>query len=788
MGEAATPTVSQISSWQLGTLDTQATTWKQQSVTLKTELDGISTNVGNSVDYLVGKFGNGLRDKGVVVRDDGYKTVGALEAAGTAIAVGSPGMRFAQQTVKHTLATLTAEGYLHGEDGTVTLSLAQTANALSDKDNSNAAVKLAALQRQADLYSTTLKGALHAGGVAAQGVSDGVSKAFEELPKAAQGAKPGSLTDPGAAKQQGTDDGKLVAGGKATDEQLQAISARLAAAGITTDDVQAINAGKQVQLSETQWNYLHEFYNTAGVNGLTSMTDRLSGIHDTNAAATVANQLNTLANPKVHSAGTETVQGKQSHPQGGLNQLPADLQTVLTKEYEVRPGRPYNNLNAYGLSQVTKMMGFADSRSAPGSDINKQLLLQATNIAPQANYGVNVDTDYRHGSGEGLLQGLVDVGGRDKIAVHDLLTNTGVPAGTADTAMTNLLHHHWANDGAGVQKMLSWVQSDATYLDPTNTDNPIASRAGQTASTLAEYVATHKDALLNMDGGSLGAVNPLAAQGIGSALSPYIADLAGVDHKYVNTHDFTAPKGDLHTPDRDGARAIFTVIDSDKNAAVAFNTKALEVSEQLQSTWVHSLLADPANPDWGLATKSGTIMGLVDQGLAGETDARKATEIRAAIKDFAQDGANWDTGKGILTTGLKNIPFINPIIKDVFAPVIDVSNSYAKMNMVGFAYTAPDPAQTNLDTSHEYAPARAFYQVAQVLQNGDGFLPHDPQYSELFTDGKLKSYDEAVNTSGDPTQLEGKLENILNAYRGGALKADLQSLKLHILEGRLAVK
>ncbi|MBL1074564.1 hypothetical protein JK358_09155 [Nocardia sp. 2] len=150
MAEAMIPTVSQVSGWQLDTLDTQASTWKQQAATLKTEVDGFYTAVGNSADYLVGKFGNGMRDKGLTVRDQGYQTVGSLEAASTAITIGSPGMRFAQQTVKQTLTTLTAEGYLWGEDGTVTLSLSQTANALSDKDKDSATVKLAALQHQAD--------------------------------------------------------------------------------------------------------------------------------------------------------------------------------------------------------------------------------------------------------------------------------------------------------------------------------------------------------------------------------------------------------------------------------------------------------------------------------------------------------------------------------------------------------------------------------------------------------------------------------------------------------------
>ncbi|WP_067564424.1 TPR repeat region-containing protein [Nocardia acidivorans] len=792
MGEAAVPTVSEVNSWQLDALDAQSTSWKQQSVTLKSELDGMYTTVGDSADYLVGKFGNGVRDKGLTVRDDGYKTVGALESAGSAIAVGSPGMRFAQKTVKQTLATLTGEGYRWAQDGTVSLSLAQTANALSDKDKNSATIKLAALQRQADLYTTTLKGALHAAGVAAQGVADGITNAFSQLPQAAQGAKPGSLTDPGTAKQQGIDDGKLVAGGNATDADLQHIAARLSAAGITPADVEAINAGQQVNLTEAQWNYLHEFYNTAGLNGLTSMTDRLTSISDTTAASTVANQLNTLANPNVHSLGSDPLLGNFFHPQGGLNQLPADLRNALTASYDkTTVDKGYNNiqyahLNASDLSRVTKMMGLADARSAPGSQINTELLLQAAALAPKLNgHAIYVDQNLGGQPAESLLQNLVDVGGRDKIAVHDVLAgDTHLPNDIGQgKALDGFLHHHWDDDGKQVGKMLSWVESDAT-----STDYAISARAGQTASSVADYVAEHKSDLLHLDGGStasLGAINPLAVQGLGSALSPYVPAMAGVSDQFLNTHEFKGLLADRDTADHVAARAIFSVIDTDKDAAVAFNTKALSAAQQLQTSWVHTVLADPANPHNELATQSGMILGLVDQGLTTELDARKATEIRAAIQNFANDGANWDTGKGIMSTGAKYIP----VVKDIFGPVVDATNAYAKMNLIGYAYTAPDPSRANFNNSHDFAPARALYQVAQVLQNQDGSLAHNPQYSNLFTDdGKLKSYEDAARSAGNATTLDSNLGNILDSYRGGILKDQLEHFKINMMEGRTAIR
>ncbi|MGV9838905.1 TPR repeat region-containing protein [Nocardia niigatensis] len=781
MGEAVNPTVSQVHGWQLGTLDAQATSWKQQATTLKTDLDGMNTTIGNSADFLVGKFGNGLRDKGLAVRDEGYKTVSALEDASTAITVGSPGLQFAQQTVNQTLTTLTTQGYRWADDGTVSLSLSQMANALSDKDKNNAALKLAALQRQADLYSTTLRGALHAAGVAAQGVTDGVNKAFSELPMAAQGGKPGSLTDPQVAKQQGTDDGKLVASGRATDADLQRIAARLAAAGITPDDVEAINEGKQVELSEAQWNYLHEFYNTAGADPLYTMTNRLATIGDKTSAASVIDQLNTLANPNVHSAGTDPLFGSV-HPKGGLNQLPTDLRDILIKNYEWTPGNRSSPRagfpGLYKLDGVANMMGMADSRSAPGSEINKAMLAQAAHIAPKmapGNGGAVPEIP--------ATEDLVRAGGADKIAVHDALTGNNLLYGlTGDQVLDAFTHRRWADEGDGVQKMLAWIGSDADSPDLT-----VSRRAGEAATGLASYVGNHGSDLLHLDGdrsASLGSVSPKIVEGIGTALSPYIPNLVGVQDQYLHTHGFRPPD-DPQSTSFQKAQNIFAVIDTDKVAATDFNAKALLAGQQLQSAWTQSVLHDPANPATELATQSGEVLGLVDKGLDKAIAAQKDTDIGTATHGFADKGAAYDDLKAVLSNTLKNIP----VVGTFSGPLIDLANAQTKLDLVGYAYSLPHSPDPAVDLSKEFPSARQNYEVANALQLMDGALAHDPQYANLFDDhGKLKGYDQAVKDYGNAVKLDGALTNILNNYRGGVLRDNLQDLATKVMEGRASIK
>ncbi|MCX4093684.1 hypothetical protein [Nocardia sp. alder85J] len=169
-------------------------------------------------------------------------------------------------------------------------------------------------------------------------VADQVTAAFDQLPEAARGAHPGSPTNPDLAKQQGVADGRLIASGNATDADLQRIAARLAAAGITAEDVAAINAGRQVELSAEQWNYLHEFYNTAGLNGTASMSERLTALHDT--TATVADRLNTLANPNVHSAGQDPLRPPASARPAGCTNYPPTCATFRPRTTRSCPAAP----------------------------------------------------------------------------------------------------------------------------------------------------------------------------------------------------------------------------------------------------------------------------------------------------------------------------------------------------------------------------------------------------------------------------------------------------------------
>ncbi|WP_062989885.1 TPR repeat region-containing protein [Nocardia anaemiae] len=582
---------------------------------------------------------------------------------------------------------------------------------------------------------------------------------------------------------QANSDGKQLADdpSKLSPEAVQRITE---AGHLTPDQIAALQRGDTTTIPASQMEYLNQISRSLDSKSTTEIQQIMNKLPP-DAQKALANSFQIISNPSVN-AGPVAADDKQlpNSGKGGLSQIPKSMQNVLTNHYDVSQGKPAPNIGGLGLSKVTEMISQADMGSMPGSEINKSLLQRAAEIAPQVDSHTLISTDHRDGSADGLVQRMVEVAGQDKGAVHDILHGDGLePGNTTNKVLDPLMRHHWNDDGTAVGKMLSWIETDAT-----SPDHNTSMRAGEAASGLAEYIAKGPADLLHVDGGkshSLGDINPHAVQGISSALSPYIANLAGVDgDKYLNTPGFKAPD-DVNDVYREGAQKIFAVIDSDKDAAIQFNARALDTAGQLQALWTQSVLSDPDNSENGLATGSGIILGLVDKGIETEIGARGVTGVGDAIHEFADKGAAYDGFKGAVTSGVKMIP----VVKDLFGPVIDMSNSYAKMNLIGMSYNPPAIGSSHVDNSHEFFPARQFYQVAQVIQAQNGFLPHDPRYSNLFeSDGNLKDYQHSVGAAGNAVELHSDLMNILKTYKGGALKDELQNMSTLVLQGRDGVR
>ncbi|AFU06233.1 hypothetical protein [Nocardia brasiliensis] len=622
----------------------------------------------------------------------------------------------------------------------------------------------------------------------------------------------------------GREDGENISDGKLSDAEAARIAARLAQANLTPEQLQALANGQDITVPASTMDYLSGLYDKSGRDGLLAVSEQLraNGSPESQQLRQyLANGMMTVSNEHVVAKNAQGV----ATDRGSWNKLNPEVREIIGTRPRFSTDAPDANTrdvpddyradwtSSHGrngtleeylpdMANFADFVNSADEGYQPGQRLGVELTRQSAHQAwllengAYTHYeGRSEDTAKFYRLTENSAQDLLDAGSRSKEANHAILTGQGgdelfgkgVPGQSfdgypRDDVMKSLMKHDWPDDGKVASQLVSWIGDDAT-----SSNQDVSTRAGQAASGLAQFVSSQSKDLMNLDGAgtaSVGEVNPRAVQGISTALSPYIANLAGVQEQYLPTHGFTPPdsEGSLS---RDAAQKIFAVVDTDKQAAIQFNGAALSTSGDLQSAWTRSVLEDPANPVHDLAVRSGIINGLVDRGLDLETADRTKDGVIQKAHTFADKGEAYDSFKTGISTGIKYVP----VVGTYAGPLIDATNTEFKNNLIGIA-TPPDPATPNLDTHNSLAGARQYYQVAQVLQAQDSVLAHDPRYNYLFdNDGKLKDYDVVVRERhGDQVGVYTALTNILNNYQGGVLQDPLQVMQQRVTEGRNLVR
>ena len=578
-----TPTIPQVRGWSPSALDQQATEWSTAASSLNGHMEATARSMDGSRSYWAGKAATAMHDRHETVAGDATRVRKSLEDDATAARAGSKAIASCRDFVLRLANDATAKNFEVDPDGTVKVSQKQASIILAaagptSTGQAKAFAALRALAQEAETRTTAVKQGLASVGQADTDAEQAITKAFSNLASTQlptpPGGWPGQLTG-----ESGAADGKDVAAGHMSNEDLAAIADRIKAAGLTPQQVDDITHGKPAELGKQQWDYLHEFYNAAGKDGLLSMTEQLSAAGNETHAAGVVDGLNTLANPSVRSAGFEPLY-PGIHAQGGMNQVPQDLRGVLTS-----PATTFDKMSNQGqmiykvphaedLSRVSKMMGLADAGSPAGSDINKELILRASDLAGFDTMKNSVD-NIKPDEMDDLASQLLRAGSTDHGAVHDVFTGD---VAESKKVLDPLMHHEWKDDGAAVGDMFKWIEGDSTSPDLAT-----STRAGETASSLAHYISGNSGDLLNMNGAhseALGAVNPKAVQGFSSALHPYIADMVGAPAGFNHTNGFESLDAAQDSSHAETAK-LFSVIDSNKDAASVFNSRAIEMSGAL---------------------------------------------------------------------------------------------------------------------------------------------------------------------------------------------------------------
>ncbi|MGV0835646.1 hypothetical protein [Mycolicibacterium thermoresistibile] len=144
--------------------------------------------------------------------------------------------------------------------------------------------------------------------------------------------------------------------------------------------------------------------------------------------------------------------------------------------------------------------------------------------------------------------------------VHEFLTSTD-----ADAALGRISTYDWPDDGAKPAGYFTWIGPDAT------SDNPrVATRAGEAAYVLAEFLAGNESALSS--------IAPELIDAYATALTPFQAAMVGYD-------DGVRGFGALGGPDDlSAARSVFAVIATDPDTGRQFIDSAYTRAAEIAAT------------------------------------------------------------------------------------------------------------------------------------------------------------------------------------------------------------
>ncbi|MFE9785824.1 hypothetical protein ACFYO7_10630 [Nocardia salmonicida] len=630
--------------------------------------------------------------------------------------------------------------------------------------------------------------------------------------------------------EQGKLDGETIADGKLSPEEITRISNNLAAAGLTPTQLAAMQRGEEVTIPASAMSYLTELYGSSGRDGLIGVSEQLKT--DTTPGSqklreSLANGLLTVSNENV--VGRDYRTGKDDR--GGWNKLNPEVKEIIGTRPALGTDAPDSNtsrlpddyrnnawdsrnisgsymeyqrdLNAFG-----DFLGNSGDGYQPGDRLGVELSRQAAHqtwLSDSGEYRSALnpnDRGFSDSRADNTAQNLLEVGTRNNDSNAALITGSGSPElfGSGEPGQTfnddysfkevvaPMITRQWDDDGAALGGMFSWIDDDAT-----SPNLAVNERAGQSANVLANYLADNESQLLNLNGDrteSLGQRNPELLQGMAEGISPYVPRLAGVPEEALLTKGFEWTDND---PNFDKAKAIFTVMDTDKDVAVDFNARALASAGELQTSWLSSALDSEHGGDNRLAAGHGTILGLVDAGLTAEAADRTRDEVAEAANNFANKGEAYDALKGALTSGIKYLPVVGPVASDLasntLSPAIDISNTYVKNAVLGL-YIAPDPASPNASWVPSSQDPQSMYHLTQSLQDLKGPISHHQDFGKYFdANGQLRSYEQLTGEMGiAKSTVRNDLTKILEQYNGRILDTQLNDYNIEVTNGRTSVK
>jgi hypothetical protein len=422
----------------------------------------------------------------------------------------------------------------------------------------------------------------------------------------------------------------------------------------------------------------------------------------------IADSWQLMSNDDVYYKGA----GADSH--GTAAQLPDSVQDALNNAGEMENLDGAHLFTHHDdLRTISEIVQHGNSEFQTGTELDRGLMRAADTV---------MDSDSIEPYQANLVQDIFDAAGRDHQIVRDQML--GIKGDDGDDFLRDINTMHWTDDGKSAAALFSWTNEAST--------GPEAYIAGETAEKYSSFLGIHKDELMDMNGQTLGEINPELVRGYSTGLTPYISDIAGLSTDNPNNNfdpiDTESPS------ERPVAKGIFSVLSTDAEAYQTFHSAADAQIIAASHAWsedVKNGVHVPANDARLLDAQTLKALETV-----GTTEAAQSLNLNAS-QVYEQQKSAYDAGLKIVTTGSGFIPGYGQFL----APGIDQFGTNMQSSIIG---TPPDTehytiAPLDNGESARFALNALLANDVPLVDNTQGgfnhsyFEPIDPDHPELGT-------------------------------------------------------
>jgi hypothetical protein len=291
---------------------------------------------------------------------------------------------------------------------------------------------------------------------------------------------------------------------------------------------------------------------------------------------------------------------------GSFDRLPESVQKAISIS---NLDYPAGEVERRQIQDVADIVRNGDSKFQTGTEIDREMIRLSDRLMDQSP--VN----------ESTVRDLFTSAGRDHQIITDHMVgwqpNLDDPnaPGTvpydynSDDFLSDIMKTGWSDDGKDAASLFSWTNEQA--------HGPQAGIASAAAERYAQFIGSHQGELMDIPNAfgmtdTLGQVNPELVKGMAHGLTPYMADIAGVEGGAAD--NFQPLETDQTRP---VAKGIFAVLGTDVDAYREFNGAANELALQKSYEWAsdvkqgHEVFANDARMN-----AAATLKGLMDHGTA----------------------------------------------------------------------------------------------------------------------------------------------------------------------------